>query len=164
MRAGLFDEPPQILDGQNISGAAMDHAVAVGAERTQVGHGINHTLAADGKRIQVMHLDVGMGVCRAVERIEVETARHARRAVRTYRSGTIVWITFVSSALPKNLTAFGVAALAFNTMSRVFRFNVCPCLGFDVRGQTLKTKLKSTGATFMASASGLRLLQCAKNI
>jgi hypothetical protein len=78
MRAGLFDEPLQILDGQNISGATMDHAVAVGAKRTQVGHRINHTLAADGQRIQVMHLDVGMGVCRAVECIEVETARHAR--------------------------------------------------------------------------------------
>jgi hypothetical protein len=48
-------------------------------------------------------------------------------------------------------------------MSCVFRFNVCPRLGFDVSGQTLKTKLKSTGAAFMASASGLRLLQCAKN-
>jgi len=70
MRAGLFDEPLQILDGQNISGAAMDHAVAVGAERTQVGHGINHTLAADGQRIEVAPL------CR--------NGRMPRR--RTYRS------------------------------------------------------------------------------
>ena len=158
MRAGLFDEPLQILDGQNISRAAMDHAVAVGAERTQVGHGINHTLAADGQRIQVMHLDVGMGVCRAVERIEVEAARYTRRAVRAYRSGAIVWITFVSSALPKNFTAFGVTTCALDAMSCVFRFNVCPRLGFDVCSQPLKTKLKCTGAAFVASASSLRLV------
>ena len=157
MHAGLFDEPLQILDGQNISGATMDHAVAVGAERTQVGHGINHTLAAAGQRIQVMHLDVGMGVCRAVERIEVEAACHARCAVRAYRSGTIVWISFVGSALPENFTAFGVTTCDLDAMSCVFRFNVCPCLGFDVGSQTLKTKLKRTGATFVASASSLGL-------
>lgn len=158
MRAGLFDEPLQILDGQDRAGTAMRHAVAVGAERAEVGHGVNHALAAASQRVQVVNLDVRTGVGRAVERIEVEAARHARRAVCAYRGGAIAWVTFVGSALQKNFTAFGVTTCALDTMSCVFRFNVCPRLSFDVGSQTLKTKLKCTGATFVASASSLRLL------
>jgi hypothetical protein len=84
MRAGLFDEPLQILNGQDHAGTAMRHAVAIGAERAQIGHGVNHALAATGQRVQVVNLDVGTGVGRAVESIEVEAARHARRSVRAY--------------------------------------------------------------------------------
>ena len=77
--------------------------------------------------------------------------------MRTYRSGAIAWITFISSTLPQNFTAFGVTTCDLDAMSCVFRFNVCPRLGFDVGGQTLKAKLKCTGTTFVASASSLRL-------
>lgn len=155
MRVGLFDEPLQILNGQDRAGTAMCHAVAVGAERAEVGHGINHAHAAAGQRVQVVNFDVRTGIGRAVARIEVEAARHACRAVRAYRSGAIAWITFVGSALPKNFATFSVTTCALDAMSCVFRFNVCPRLGFDVGSQTLKTKLECTGATFVASASGL---------
>lgn len=163
MGAGLLDKPPQIIDRQNCAGAAVRHAVAVGAERPEVGHGVNHALAAASQRVEMVNLDVGTSVGRAVKRVEVEAARHARRPVRADRGSAIVRIAFVGSTLPKNFTAFGMTARAFNTMSCVFRFNVCLRLGFDVGGQTLKTKLKSTSAAFVASASGLRLLQSAKN-
>jgi hypothetical protein len=163
MGAGLLDELPQFFDRQNSSGAAMNHAVAVGAERAEVSHGVNHALAAASQRVQMVNLNVGTGIDRAVKRIEVEAARHARRPMHPDRGSAIARIAFVSSTLPKNFTTFRVTAQTFNTVSCVFRFNVCLRLGFDVSGQTLKTKLKGAGAAFMASASGLRLLQCAKD-
>ena len=89
MRPGGGDELAQLLDGQDDAGAAMHHAVAVGAERAQVGRGVNHARPAAGQRVQVVHLDVGTGVGRAVKRVEVEAARHARHAVRPYRGGAV---------------------------------------------------------------------------
>ena len=129
-----------------------------GAERAQIGHGVNHARAAAGQRVQVVNLDVRTGVGRAVERIEVEATRHAGCAVRAYRSGAIAWVAFVGSALSKNFAAFGVTTCALNAMRCVFRFDVCPRLDFDVGSQTLKTKLKCACATFVASASSLRVL------
>lgn len=81
MGAGLLDELAQVFNGEHCAGAAMHHAVAVGAEWAEVGHGVNHAFAAGGKRVEVMHFYVGTGVGRAVKRIKVEAARHARHAV-----------------------------------------------------------------------------------
>jgi hypothetical protein len=159
--AGGGDELAQFLDGQDDSGTAMHHAVAVGAERAQAGHGVNHVCATAGQRVQVMYLDVGTGIGRAVKRIEVEAARHARHAVRPYRGGAVALIAFVGSALSDNFPPFSVTAGVFNAMSCVFGFYVCLRSGFDVCCQTLKTKLKSAGATFVASTSSLRLAQSA---
>ena len=161
--AGGGDELAQFLDGQNGSRAAMHHTVAVGAERAQVGRRVNHARPAAGQRVQVVHLDVGTGIGRAVKRIEVEAARHARHAVRPYRGDAVAWIAFVGSALSDNFPPFSVTASVFNAMRCVFGFNVCLCSGFDVCCQTLKTKLKSAGATFVASTSSLRFAQSAKN-
>ena len=81
----------------------------------------------------------------------------------SYRSGTIVWIPFVCSALPDNFAAFGMTASAFNAMSCVFSFDVCLRSSFNVGCQALKAKLESAGATLMTPTSGLRLAQSTKN-
>ncbi len=141
----------------------MHHAMAVGTERAQFGYRVNHARASAGQRVQVVNLDVGTGIGRAVKSIEVETAPHARHAVCPYRRGAVTWIAFVSSTAPNNFAPFSVTARVHNAMSRVFRFNVCLRSGFDIGCQALKAKLKSAGAAFMASTSGLRLLQGTEN-
>lgn len=81
----FFNQPLQLLNRQNGFWIPMRHAVAVGAKRAEVGDGINFPLAVASQRVEVMHLDVGTGIGRAVELVEVESARHARRPVRTCR-------------------------------------------------------------------------------